>query len=470
MSRRNRDSGSEPRAEHVGKSRAQGRDAKNKKRAGFLRQAGGDGQTGAIILKGGRVLDPESGLDETGDVLVRDGMIHSVGSNLDAPPGARVLALDGKLVVPGLIDMHVHFREPGREDEETIGTGGAAAAAGGFTSVACMANTEPTIDNAGMVKYVLESAEKTSPVRVYCVAAATCGLRGEIMTEIMDMRDAGAAAISDDGRFIQNSEVARRVMEYTRMAGLTLISHCEDPNLSAGGVMHEGYWSTVLGLKGIPAASEALAVARDLALAELTRARVHIAHVSTKGAVELVRQAKAKGVSVTAETAPHYFVLTDRAVCGYDTNAKVNPPLRSEEDREAVLEGIRDGTIDVIASDHAPHCDEEKDTEFGAAAFGLIGLETTLGLVLTNLVETGAVPLLRAISALTVEPASALGIEAGRIQPGWPADITVIDPRAEWEVDPSEFVSKSRNCPFEGMNLTGRATAAVVAGRIVYEG
>jgi len=422
-----------------------------------------------VLLRNGRVVDPAGGLDETADVLVRDGRIDSVGRGIAVGQGARVMELQGKLVVPGLIDMHVHLREPGREDEETIQSGGRAAAAGGFTAVACMANTQPVIDNAGMVRFVLEAAEKESPVRVFCVAAATVGLKGEGMAEIMDMRDAGAVAISDDGKFIQNSEVARRVIEYCGMAGLPFISHCEDQYLSAGGVMHEGYWSTVLGLKGIPAAAETTAVARELSLAELTGARVHIAHVSTGGAVELVRQAKKRGLSVTAETAPHYLVLTDRAVCGYDTSAKVNPPLRSEEDRERVLEGLKDGTIDVIASDHAPHCEEEKDVEFGAAAFGLIGLETTVGVIMTFLVRKGIVPLKEAVSALTVKPAAALGIEGGTLAAGQRADITIIDPELEWEVDPSRFASGSRNTPFKGMKLTGKAVATMVAGKFVYE-
>jgi dihydroorotase len=402
------------------------------------------------------------------DVLVRDGRIHAMAGGIPVEPDTHVMELDGMLVVPGLIDMHVHLRQPGREDEETIQSGGRAAARGGFTSVACMANTQPVIDNAGMVKFVLDVAERTSPVRVFCVAAATVGLKGEQMSEIMDMRDAGAAAVSDDGKYIQSSEVCRRVMEYCRMAGLPLIAHCEDQHLSSGGVMNEGYWSTVLGLKGIPAAAETAAVARDLSLAELTGARVHIAHVSTRGAVELIRLSKARGLGVTAETAPHYLVLTDRAVCGYDTNAKVNPPLRSEEDRESVVEGLKDGTIDVIASDHAPHCDEEKDVEFGAAAFGLIGLETTVGAVLTFLVERGTVPLAHAISAMTVRPAGVLGIEGGRLEPGARADITVIDPGLEWEVDPASFASKSRNTPFKGMKLKGKAVATMVAGKLVY--
>jgi dihydroorotase len=430
---------------------------------------GNNDDEGVVLLRNGRVVDPAGGMDGTADVLVRDGRIDSVARGIAVEQGSRVVELEGKLVVPGLIDMHVHLREPGREDEETIQSGGRAAAAGGFTAVACMANTQPVIDNAGMVRFVLEVAEKQSPVRVFCVAAATVGLKGEAMTEIMDMRDAGAVAVSDDGKFIQNSEVARRVMEYCRMAGIPFISHCEDQYLSAGGVMHEGYWSTVLGLKGIPAAAETAAVARELSLAELTGARVHIAHVSTGDAVELVRQAKKRGLSVSAETAPHYLVLTDKAVCGYDTSAKVNPPLRSEEDRERVMEGLKDGTIDSIASDHAPHCEEEKDVEFGAAAFGLVGLETTVGLVMTFLVRKGVVPLRDAVSAMTVKPATALGIDGGTLAVGRRADITIIDPELEWEVDPCRFASGSRNTPFKGMKLTGKAVATMVAGKFVYE-
>jgi len=422
-----------------------------------------------MLLRNARVVDPGSGLDEKSDVLIRNGRIDSVAKHIAPEPGTLVLELEDKLVVPGLVDIHVHFREPGREDEETIGSGGLAAARGGFTTVACMANTQPAIDNFGLVKYVLESAERTSPVRVHCVAAATVGLKGEMMTEIMDLRDAGAVAVSDDGNFIQNSEVARRVMEYAKMAGFPVISHCEDVHLAAGGVMHEGYWSTVLGLKGVPAASEVVAVARDVALAGLTGSRVHVAHVSTRGAVEVIRDAKKRGLRVTAEATPHHLVLTDKAVCGYDTNAKVNPPLRSQDDQEALLEGLKDGTIDVIASDHAPHCEEEKDVEFSQAASGLIGLETTLGLVLTYLVGKGVMSLSGAVSAMTVKPASVLGIEAGRIQAGRPADLTLIDPGLEWEVDPSKFASKSRNCPFGGMKLTGKAIGTIVAGKLAYD-
>ncbi|MBN1504293.1 MAG: dihydroorotase [Candidatus Eisenbacteria bacterium] len=430
---------------------------------------GNNSNRGTVLLRNGRVLDPAGGLDETADVLVRDGTIESIGKGIAAEPGARVMDLTGKLAVPGLIDMHVHLREPGREDEETIQSGGRAAAAGGFTAVACMANTRPVVDNAGMVRFVVEAAKKRSPVRVFCVGAGTVGLKGEAMTEIMDMRDAGAVAISDDGKFIQNSEVARRVMEYCRMAGLPFISHCEDQYLSAGGDMHEGYWSTVLGLKGIPAAAETVAVAREVSLAELTGARVHIAHVSAGESVDVVRRAKERGLTVTAETAPHYLVLTDRAVCGYDTNAKVNPPLRSEEDRERVVAGLKDGTIDVIASDHAPHCEEEKDVEFAAAAFGLIGLETSVGVIMTFLVRKGIVPLKDAIAAMTVKPAAVLGIDGGTLAAGRRADITIIDPELEWEVDPSRFASGARNTPFRGMKLTGKAVATMVAGKLVYE-
>ncbi|UCF79405.1 MAG: dihydroorotase [Candidatus Eiseniibacteriota bacterium] len=427
------------------------------------------GKHDTLLLRGGRVIDPASDLDEVCDVLLSRGRIQSVGGSAQAGPGAEVLEVSGKLVVPGLIDMHVHLREPGREDEETIESGGRAAARGGFTTVACMANTQPPIDTSGMVRYVLEAAERSSPVRVLPVAAATVGLKGEAPTEIFDLRAAGAAALSDDGNFIKNSEVARRVMEYARMAGLTLISHCEDSYLAEGGVMHEGYRSTVLGLKGIPAASETAAVARELALAELTQVRLHVAHVSTGGAVKLIREAKSRGLRVTAETAPHYLLLTDEVVADYDTSAKVNPPIRSKEDRDAILEGLKDGTIDVVASDHAPHCEEEKDVEFDVAAFGLVGLETTVGLLMAFLVKSGLVPLSRVIAALTVAPSTALGIDAGRIAPGQLADVTVIDPDLAWEVDPLSFASKSRNTPFRGTKLVGRAVTTIVGGKIVYQ-
>jgi dihydroorotase len=415
------------------------------------------------------VVDPASSLDETSDVLILGDRIESVGQNISVQEDLEILELDGKLVVPGLVDMHVHLREPGREDKETIETGGLAAAHGGFTSIACMANTQPPIDTSGMVRYVLEAAERVSPVRVLPVAAATVGLKGETPTEMFHLRDAGAVALSDDGHFIRNSEVARRVLEYARMTELPVISHCEDSHLAEGGVMHEGYWSTVLGLKGIPAASEVTAVARELALAELTAAKLHIAHVSTKGAVELIRGAKAKGLCVTAETAPHYLLLSDEAVAGYDTSAKVNPPIRSKDDRDAIIQGLADGTIDVVASDHAPHCEEEKDVEFDEAAFGLVGLETTVGLLLTFLVKKGTVGLSRVIAALTAAPSSVLGIEAGTLAPGRLADVTIIDPELEWEVDPRLFASKSRNTPFKGMKLEGRVTATIVGGETVYQ-
>ena len=423
-----------------------------------------------LLLRSGRVIDPSSGLDARMDVLVVGDKIELLSEHIDAEPGVRVLELDGKIVTPGLVDMHVHLREPGREDEETIGSGGAAAARGGFTSVACMANTEPPIDTSGMVRYVLEAAGRTSQVKVFPVAAATVGLGGERLTEIIDLRDAGAVAVSDDGNFVGNSEVARRVMEYARMAGVPVICHCEDPYLGKGGVMNEGYWSTVLGLKGIPAASEISAVEREIALCELTRARVHIAHVSTRGAVDLIREAKKKGLSVTAEATPHHLILSDKAVSGYDTSTKMNPPLRREEDRAAVVVGLADGTIDAIASDHAPHCEEEKDVEFDEAAFGVIGLETTVGLVVTFLVNKGVLTLSRAIAALTVAPSSILGIKAGKLASGLPADITVIDPQLEWKVDPSSFASRSRNTPFKGWTLTGKAIVTIVNGKIVHEG
>jgi dihydroorotase len=427
------------------------------------------GEDGKLLLRSGRVIDPSSGLDARMDVLISGGRIELIGERIEVETDMRVLELEGKLVVPGLVDMHVHLREPGREDEETIGSGSAAAARGGFTSIACMANTQPPIDTSGMVRYVLEIAAATSPVKVFPVAAATVGLKGEHMAEIIDLRDAGAVAVSDDGNFIGNSEVARRVMEYARMAGLPVISHCEDPYLGKGGTMHEGYWSTTLGLKGIPAASEATAVGREIALAELTRARVHIAHVSTKSATDLIRQARKKGLSITAEATPHHLILSDKAVSAYDTNTKMNPPLRSEEDRAAVVEGLRDGTIEVIASDHAPHCEEEKDVEFDEAAFGVIGLETTVGLIMTFLVNKGILSLPQAIAALTVAPSSILGINAGKMASGLPADITVIDPQLEWKVDPSSFASRSRNTPFKGWTLTGKAIVTIVNGKIVNE-
>lgn len=425
------------------------------------------GRTNSLLIKSGRILDPDSGLDQVADLLVQNGKIASIGMVKRPPAEVEILDAQGKLVVPGLIDMHVHLREPGREDEETILTGSQAAAAGGFTAVACMPNTDPPIDNQETVRFVRHKAQEV-PVRVYPVGAVTRGRRGEELTEVADLVAAGAVAVSDDGDPVKNSEIFRRALEYASMFEIPVISHCEDTDLRGPGVMNEGYVSTVLGLKGMPAIAEEVAVARDIGIAEFTGARLHIAHVSTTGAVELIRGAKSRGVRVTAEVTPHHLCLIDEAVRTFDPNTKVNPPLRDEVDRQALRDGLADGTIDCVASDHAPHSQEEKEMEFDAAPFGIVGLETSLGLVLSELVRGGALTLPRALAKMTVNPARILGIEGGVIRQGGLADLTIIDPQVRWTVDCRTFRSKSKNTPFDGWELTGCAVATIVGGKIVY--
>jgi dihydroorotase len=420
-----------------------------------------------LLVIGGRVFDPASGRDEVTDLLVEEGRIAGVGRGL--PRGqASVLDASGLLVVPGLIDIHVHFREPGQEYKETIATGAAAAVAGGVTSVACMANTVPPNDDPAITEFVRKRAAATGLARVYPIAAVTKKLEGLEITEYGYQREAGAVALSDDGRPVMDSEVFRRALEYARAFDLVVISHAEDLGLSRGGAMHEGPVATELGLMGIPAAAEEVAVRRDIALAELTGARLHVAHVSTAGAVAAIRDAKQRGVPVTAETAPHYFTLTDEAVRGYDANAKMSPPLRGAADREAVVAGLADGTIDCIASDHAPHHEDDKQVEFVRAANGIIGLETELGLTL-RLVREGRLTLRQALAALTVRPAELLGLPGGRIAEGAPADLALVDLEAETRIEAADLRSRSRNTPFLGWTLPGRVAATLVEGRMVYE-
>ena len=421
-----------------------------------------------LLLKGGRVVDPRNGLDETMDVLVEEGKVLAVDIAIDAED-ARVLDVSGKAVLPGLIDMHVHLREPGREDEETIKTGTLAAARGGFVAVACMPNTDPPLDTGAAVRFVLSRARETGHVRVLPVGAITKGLGGAELAEIGELRRAGAVAISDDGHAVTNSRVMRHAMEYASMFGMPVISHAEDMELSAGGAINEGYWSTRLGLPGIPAAAEETMVARDIFLAQLAGARLHIAHVSAAGSVELIRRAKEKGILVTCEATPHHFTLTDEAVAGYDTNTKVNPPLRTARDVEALRQGLADGTIDVIASDHAPHTAEEKEVEYELAAFGMIGLETSLALAVTELVRPGILTLGQLVERMSYAPARILGLDWPGIVPGAEANVTVLDPDASFVVDPARFASLSRNTPFGGWRLFGKVVATVVAGRLAYE-
>ncbi|TEB17937.1 Dihydroorotase [Pelotomaculum sp. FP] len=419
-----------------------------------------------LLIRGGTVVEPVDGRMLEQDVLLSDGRIAGIGRNLSAA-GAEVIDASGKLVVPGLVDMHVHLREPGYEAKETLLTGARAAVRGGFTSVACMPNTNPVVDNAALVSYIKNTAAALGLARVYPVGAISRGSRGEELAEMGDMKKAGAAAFSDDGQPVADAGLMRRAMQYARMLGMTVISHCENKELSLGGMMHEGYVSTLLGLKGIPASSEEVMVARDLLLAEETGCKLHIAHVSTAGSVRLVREAKARGIRVTAEVTPHHFTLTDEAVVGYDTSTKVNPPLRTAFDVAAVKEGLADGTIDVIATDHAPHTIEEKDVEYERAPFGMVGLETAMGLVWTELVAGGVLTPLQAVTKMTLHPARVLNIPGGTLGAGAPADITIIDPTASETVDPSLFESKGRNTPFAGRALKGLPWAAIVGGRLV---
>ena len=426
-----------------------------------------------LLIEGGRIISPGDGINGVGYVLIEDGKIveAAVGRSYKGSRGEELTAINvgGKIVTPGLIDMHTHLREPGREDKETIHTGTRAAAKGGFTSIACMPNTEPPIDSQTGVEYVLAVARREGLVNVYPIAGITKGLAGVELTEIGALKKAGAVALSDDGRPVMNSEVMRRALEYTAMFRMPIIDHCEDINLSAEGQMNEGYTATVLGLKGIPAESEEIMIARDILLASLTGGRIHIAHISTRRGVEMVRQAKRQGIRATCEATPHHFTLTDSDVRLYNTNAKMNPPLRSSEDVAAIKEGLRDGTIDAIVTDHAPHTREEKEVEFMYAPFGIIGMETAVPLVMTELVSKGVLTLEEAIAKMTVNPARILGLRKGTLLQGADADVTVIDPEIEVAVEESYFESKSRNSPFIGRKLKGVPVMTIVGGRIVME-
>lgn len=420
-----------------------------------------------ILIKGGQVIDPGR-VNGPADVLIEQGKIAAVGPKLKAPANATIIDATSKVVMPGFIDLHVHFREPGFEYKETIESGTAAAAAGGFTSVCCMPNTSPVNDNQSITEFILEKARAAGNANVFPVGAITKGSEGKELAEIGDLRRAGCVAISDDGLPVMNSLVMRRAMEYALAFDVPVVDHCEDLHLSEGGCMNEGFVSTQLGLQGVPAAAEDVMVARNLALAELTGARLHLAHLSTAGSVRMVREAKARGIKVTAEACPHHFMLTEEAVCGYNTHAKMNPPLRTGADVQAIKEGLRDGTIDVIATDHAPHAAQEKQQEFAAAPNGIVGLETAWPLTLT-LVEEGVLSLEAAIAKLTTAPAKAFSLKKGTLAPGTDADVTISDLREGWEVDPARFRSKSRNTPFAGWKVKGRVTTTIVGGRIVHE-
>jgi dihydroorotase len=421
----------------------------------------------ALVLRDGRVIDPANGIDGVQDVVIADGTIERVGGTGAAPRGAEVIDVAGKVVCPGFIDIHVHLREPGFEYKETIASGTRAAAAGGFTAVACMANTHPVNDNRSITDYILAKARSEGVVRVYPIGAVSRGLEGKALAELAELAEAGCVAFSDDGKCVMDANLYRRAMEYTLPFGTPVISHAEDCHLAHGAAMHEGVVSTELGIPAAPAAAEDVMVARDILLAEMTGAHVHIAHLSTATAVRLVREAKARGVRVTAEVAPHHLVLTDEAVRSFDSNTKMNPPLRSARDVEAVLEGLADGTIDCIATDHAPHATSEKEGEFDQAAFGIVGLETAVSVLLDRVVRPGHVSLPTLVARLTADPARLLNLPGGSLAAGAAADVTVLDLDARVTVDPKAFRSKSRNTPFAGWELTGAPVMTIVGGAIV---
>ena len=420
-----------------------------------------------LLIKGGRVIDPSQNMDEHYDVLVESGLIKEIGLELPAPAGVKIIDASGRYVVPGLVDMHVHLRDPGLEYKEDIISGTKAAAAGGFTSVCCMPNTKPVIDNKTVVSYIINKAREEGFCNVFPVGAITCGMNGERLAEMGELKETGCVAVSDDGRPVASSELMRRALEYAKGIGIMVISHAEDLDLVGSGVMNEGYTSTELGLKGIPRVAEDIATAREVMLAEYTSSPVHIAHVSTRGAVRIIREAKARGVKVTCETAPHYFTLTDDALRGYATNAKMNPPLREADDVAAIKNGLKDGTIDAIATDHAPHHLDEKDVEFNEAMNGIIGLETSLPLSL-KLVEEGVLTINQLIEKMSCNPSKILNLERGTLKPGSVADITLIEPDAEWTVEKDNLSCKSKNSPFLGWKVRGFASATILAGIIVH--
>lgn len=421
------------------------------------------------LLKNGRVIDPANHRDAIGDVLLSAGKfapLEAAGTG-DAAP--TTIDCTGLIIAPGLIDLHVHLREPGQSSKETLATGARAAAAGGFTSVVCMPNTSPAVDSPSVVTWILEKAKAEACVNVFPTGAITKSIAGEELAPIGSMFKAGIVAITDDGHCIQNHGVMRRALEYARMFGLVVMDHCQDYHLVGKGVMHEGYWSTVLGLPGWPAAGEEIIVQRNALLAELCDTPIHCQHLSAGGSVRLLREARDRGIRLSGEVCPHHLALTDDALCGFDTNFKMNPPLRTERDIDALLEGIADGTITVLASDHAPHCLFEKEVEFDRAPFGILGLETELGLFLDILVhKKAAIDLPRLVAMLTIEPARLLGLNRGTLSPGAPADVTLIDPEREWTVDRDQSFSLSRNTPFHGWELKGRAVRTIVAGETVW--
>jgi dihydroorotase len=420
------------------------------------------------LIRGGRVVDPSQDLDARLDVLVARGVIAEIAERIEAPEGAEIVDATGLIVCPGLIDVHVHLREPGGEHKETIRSGSRAAVAGGFSAVVAMPNTDPPIDDPATVGFVVAAGLRAGAARVYPTGAITVEQKGEQLTEFGELIGAGAVAVTDDGRPVSNAGLMRLALEYALTFDLPVAVHAEDLDLSRGGCMNEGVISTRLGLTGIPNCAEDVMIARDLMLAELTGGRLHVQHVSTRGGVEMIRAAKERGIRVTAEGSPHHFTLTDAAVESYRTDAKMNPPLRSDADRDAVREGVRDGTLDVIATDHAPHHYDEKEQAFEDAPNGIVGLETALGLALTELVHTRLIDLATLVERMSCAPARALSLPGGTLQRGSAADVTLFDPEREWTVDPKQFLSLSRNTPFAGRRLRGRAVRTLVDGRTVW--
>ncbi|MCI0746260.1 MAG: dihydroorotase [Verrucomicrobia subdivision 3 bacterium] len=450
----------------------------------------------SLLLAGGRVIDPSQQMDRVADLLIFEGKVSAAGpaASVNAGPDVERVDVSGMIVCPGLIDLHVHLREPGQAAKETIATGTAAAARGGFTSVVCMPNTTPAIENAATVALIRERAEREALVNVFITGAITRNIAGEELAPIGSLQQAGVVAITDDGHCVQNNELMRRAMEYARMFDLPIMDHCQDYALASDGVMHEGYWSTTLGLRGWPSAAEEMIVSRNIVLAEATGARVHCQHLSAAGSVALLRAARQRGVRVSGEACPHHFTLTDSAIAGseffwrqdgkgiygfnemearsswpnYDTNLKMNPPLRSAADREAILAAVADGTIEVICSDHAPHCDYEKEVEFDYAPFGITGLETELALSLMQLYHAGRMSLPDLIARFTLGPASLLKLPKGTLKPGADGDVTVIDPDLEWIFQRGGSASKSKNTPFHGWTMKGKAVMTIVGGRVVW--
>lgn len=419
----------------------------------------------SLLIKNGRVIDPASKFDKVTNIFIADGKIKAIGTK--TPRADKTIDAKGLIVAPGLIDMHVHLREPGMEAEETIASGVSAAVAGGFTSIACMPNTDPVVDNEASTEFVYLQAKRANLANVFPIGAITKGSLGEQLAEMGQMVRGGAVGFSDDGNPVKSAEVFRRALEYAKMFDKAVIDHCEDKDLTQNGVMNEGRLSMVLGLPAMPGIAEEIIVNRDIRLARVTNGQLHITHVTTARSVELVRQAKQEGIKVTGEVTPHHFTLTDECVRSFDPNFKMNPPLRTRDDLKALREGLKDGTIDVIASDHAPHSPEEKDVEFSQAPFGVIGMESMLPLVVTELVEKKVLSWPEAIAKLTINPARILGIAKGTLKIGKDADITIIDPRKNWTINPDKFKSKSRNCPFAGWKVKGKAIKTIIAGREV---